>query len=74
MTTTCCEHKPEEHHVVDVCQQVIHYPSEDYPCVCTGLVVRDDDTCADCGHTVTQHTVERVCRPEDGRVCGCRTA
>jgi hypothetical protein len=67
----CCEHKPEEHHVAGVCQQVIHYPSEDYPCFCTGLVVQGD-VCAACEHTVAQHIRQRVCRPEGGEFCGCR--
>jgi len=66
----CCEHGPEEHHVVDVCQQVIHYPSEDYPCVCNRLAAQGD-VCATCQHPVAQHTRERVCRPVSGEYCGC---
>lgn len=67
----CCEHSPEEHHDVDVCHQVIHYPSEDYPCVCNGLAAQGD-VCVTCQHPVAQHTRERVCRPVSGEYCGCR--
>lgn len=67
----CCEHRPEEHQIVVVCQQVIHYPSEDYPCFCTGLVAKGE-VCASCEHAVSQHTRERVCRPASGEFCGCR--
>jgi hypothetical protein len=67
----CCEHSADEHNVVEVCQQVIHYPSEDYPCVCNGLVV-EGEVCAACGHPVGLHVRERVCRPGSGEFCSCR--
>lgn len=70
--TICCEHSPDEHQVVAVCQQVIHYPSEDYPCVCNGLVAEGGNVCASCGHEVAQHKRERVCRPVGGEFCACR--
>ena len=69
--TICCEHSPEEHHVADVCHQMIHYPSEDYPCVCNGLVA-EANVCSACGHAAGQHTRERVCRPAGGEFCACR--
>jgi len=69
--TICCEHAPDEHQVMEVCHQVIHYPSEDYPCVCNGLVA-SGGTCASCCHAVGQHARERVCRPRGGEFCACR--
>ncbi len=69
----CCEHKPEEHHVVELCHQVIHYPSEDYMCVCEGLVA-GGNVCASCGHSAGDHGRERICRPNDGAFCPCRSS
>lgn len=57
----CCPHPDEEHHDVETCQTVIHYPSEDYPCVCEGFQ-GDEGTCAECQHKRESHLVRRVCK------------
>jgi hypothetical protein len=68
--TNCCPHGEDEHHLVTVCQEVIHYPSEDYPCVCTSSAA-EEGACADCGHAGRSHVARRICRPADGDMCGC---
>ena len=70
----CCPH-PESAHTLDrTCEAVIHYPSEDYPCLCsTGFVPGDDvSVCRECGHTREKHVRARVCKPESGEFCACR--
>jgi hypothetical protein len=64
----CCPHPPDEHDLITACQEVIHYPSEDYPCLCTGWV-GTGEKCEQCGHARRSHTVTRVCRQ-----CECRRA
>lgn len=59
----CCPHPDEEHDELLTCQEVIHYPSEDYPCLCEGF--RGTDVCDECGHRREVHHATRVCR-----VCG----
>ena len=40
-----------------ICEEVIHYPSEDYPCLCERLVLDDSGkTCLECEHDVRKHT------------------
>jgi len=66
----CCAHGEEEHDAATICEVQIHYPSEDYPCVCEGLVTEGlSDTCVDCGHGAEKHLVTRCCRS-----CHCRTS
>lgn len=67
----CCPHPDEEHELLAACQEVIHYPSEDYPCLCTGFE-GDADLCTHCHHARRQHTLTRVCKPKSGEYCGCR--
>lgn len=39
-----------------ICEEVIHYPSEDYPCLCDRLVLDDlGRICMECGHDATMH-------------------
>lgn len=69
----CCPHRSDEHQLVSTCQVVIHYPSEDYPCLCHGLL-GDGDICLECDHRRDMHVTARVCHPESGDYCGCRRA
>lgn len=65
-----CEHADDEHETAMICEVQIHYPSEDYPCVCEGLVTEGlSDTCVQCGHRAEKHLVTRRCRS-----CNCRTS
>jgi len=70
--SACCPHSDDEHHFVRTCQHVTHYPSEDYPCLCTGFEPADDPTqCARCEHDAGMHKTVRVCRPANDEICGC---
>lgn len=69
-----CAHSESEHHPVNVCEEIVHYPSEDYPCFCGGF--RSGDTaavCGQCGHAAAKHVNLRLCRPVSGDFCPCRT-
>lgn len=66
----CCAHDETEHHLLAICQEVIHYPSEDYPCLCTGLAGAGEQ-CSSCNHPRDSHQPQRVCRPLSGELCGC---
>lgn len=69
-----CRHTGSEHHVVNVCEEVIHYPSEDYPCSCTGFAAAADaNACANCEHPKLRHATLRLCLPASGEFCACRT-
>jgi hypothetical protein len=71
----CCKHSEEDHRVVNGCVEVIHYPSEDYPCVCESFDPDDAvERCITCGHPASKHPTLRVCRPASGEVCVCRVA
>jgi len=63
--SACCPHPSDQHELHATCQQVIHYPSEDYPCLCHGFE-GDADVCLSCDHAKRQHVVTRVCKS-----CGC---
>jgi hypothetical protein len=52
---------------------VIHYPSEDYPCLCENESAFESETCAECQHPAAKHTRARVCKPVSGEICACRT-
>jgi hypothetical protein len=72
--SACCPH-PEVVHTIDrTCEQVIHYPSEDYPCLCgTGFIPGEDPVvCRECGHSPAKHVKSRVCKPASGEYCVCR--
>ena len=63
----CCPHPESEHHTSTVCQDVIHYPSEDYPCLCARFRAGETaEKCGECGHPRGSHRVQRVCG-----ACGC---
>ena len=68
-----CTHSDSEHHVVNVCEEVIHYPSEDYPCMCTGFAAAGNGACAACEHPAAKHVDMRLCRPATGEFCACRS-
>lgn len=72
--SSCCSHTDQEHRVATSCHEQVHYPDEDYPCLCEGFTPRADapDRCAGCGHLRNAHETVRVCRPASGAVCGCR--
>lgn len=57
----CCPHDAQDHKIVAECREVIHYPSEDYPCVCPGW-----EQC-NCQHPEGSHVKARVCT-----ICSCR--
>jgi len=65
----CCPHEDEKHQLLTTCQEVIHYPSEDYPCLCAALAADGSGKCAECGHKDTSHVVTRICTE-----CGCSSA
>jgi hypothetical protein len=71
--TRCCPHNEDEHAHVTVCTEQIHYPSEDYPCLCDGIG-GDEALCETCGHKRGSHIVERVCRPTTGESCNCASS
>lgn len=69
----CCPHSEPEHEVVGICEEVIHYPSEDYPCLCGAFAPAEDArVCAACQHKRTSHHRARVCKPASGEFCACR--
>lgn len=72
---TCCPHPDSEHRLSTNCHELIHYPSEDYPCLCEKFEPGEDpDRCAGCRHEAAQHEKLRVCRPVSGELCPCRRA
>lgn len=68
----CCPHPDEDHQILAMCEEVIHYPSEDYPCLCEGFT-GSSETCERCQHARDRHVTVRVCRPSSGEFCSCRT-
>ena len=45
----------------EICEEVIHYPSEDYPCLCERLVLDDSGkTCRECEHDARKHTTVTI--------------
>ncbi len=73
--TDPCMHADSEHHIVNVCEEFIHYPSEDYPCACHGFApAGDPNVCAECEHPKSRHATVRLCRPASGEFCPCRTS
>ena len=68
----CCAHSESEHTTVTVCHEVIHYPSEDYPCLCEGWITAGEiAVCGECAHPRAKHDVTRVCTPAGGERCEC---
>lgn len=65
-----CGHAESDHYVRDICEKVIHYPSEDYPCSCEKL--QEGDVCGGCGHERRLHKTIRRCRPAAGGFCSCK--
>jgi hypothetical protein len=66
----CCPHSEEEHQHLPTCQELIHYPDEDYSCLCGGFE-GEGERCAECGHPRERHQISRVCRPASGEFCIC---
>ena len=70
--SACCPHQDEEHRLTNMCQDVIHYPSEDYPCLCIGFESGAQPTvCRNCEHRREAHVWARVCKPASGEYCAC---
>ena len=69
--SACCSHADEEHHLTNMCQDVIHYPSEDYPCLCIGYESGEGGACRNCKHRRESHAFARVCKPAGGEYCAC---
>lgn len=66
-----CGHDLGDHVETSICQKVIHYPSEDYPCLCTGYVATENGDCAECEHPVGLHVTVTRCKPPGGELCVC---
>ena len=60
-----CDHAPDCQKDAIICTDQIHYPSEDYPCLCEGVVPPVGTVCEACGHPSAKHLVTRHCT-----VCG----
>jgi len=55
-----------------MCQDVIHYPSEDYPCLCGGYESGEKSgVCRHCSHRRESHAFARVCKPASKEFCAC---
>jgi hypothetical protein len=66
-----CGHQEADHRASYPCHEIIHYPSEDYPCFCDDFIPSADKVlCSHCGHSRDKHALHRRCRPADG-VCDC---
>jgi hypothetical protein len=49
----------------EICEEVIHYPSEDYPCLCERLVLDDSGkVCLECEHDARKHSFSTPQRGE----------
>jgi hypothetical protein len=70
--TNCCPHEENEHAHETICLDQIHFPSEDYPCLCDGIS-GEGAKCENCGHKRETHLHKRVCRPKSGESCNCST-
>jgi hypothetical protein len=68
--SSCCPHPFDAHQVHATCQAVIHYPSEDYPCLCTEFR-GEAASCEQCEHDHAKHVVKRICVPGGGEPCSC---
>lgn len=69
----CCPHDDSAHHLLVSCMEVVHYPSEDYPCICHAFETSaEHERCGKCGHPAKSHQTASVCRPANGEVCGCQ--
>lgn len=71
----CCPHTEAEHSTATVCNEVTHYPPEDYPCLCEGWAAAEEsEVCRKCAHPRELHTARRICAPASGEPCECMTA
>lgn len=68
---TRCGHPESDHATLRVCQAVIHYPSEDYPCNCSGEAPIQEGKCSECDHRAVEHVEKRRCSPSSGEICTC---
>lgn len=66
-----CGHPDADHKLRHACEEVIVYPSEEYPCNCERFAPSMSDDCISCGHQRAKHVVLVRCRPASGEICGC---
>jgi len=71
MSTCQCGHPDSDHKLRHTCDEVIVYPSEEYPCGCERFAASMSNDCITCGHLRTKHSVIVRCRPASGEICGC---
>jgi hypothetical protein len=71
MASCQCGHPDSDHKLRHTCEEVIVYPSEEYPCGCERFAPSMSDDCITCGHVRAKHSVIVRCRPSSGEICGC---
>lgn len=53
MATCQCGHPDTDHKLRHACEEVIVYPSEEYPCSCERFAASMSDDCINCGHPLS---------------------
>lgn len=72
MSACQCGHDEQEHPFAYACQEVVHYPSEDYPCVCSDYNQQADKPgVCQCGHERAKHVLQTMCRHRETEFCSC---
>ena len=71
MASCQCGHPEADHKIRHVCEDVIVYPSEEYPCSCERFAASMSGDCINCGHARMLHMVVVRCLPASGELCGC---
>lgn len=71
MSTCECGHSESDHKLKHACEELIIYPSEEYPCSCEKYLASMADDCLTCGHEKAKHQVIVRCQPESGEICAC---
>ncbi|HEY5610116.1 MAG TPA: hypothetical protein VIL97_02830 [Thermoanaerobaculia bacterium] len=70
---TChCGHSDADHVLLSACQEQVHYPDEDYPCMCADFAPGSDAVlCAECGHKRERHLDVMRCKQPLASACSC---
>jgi hypothetical protein len=71
MSMCACGHPETEHKLRHACEELIIYPSEEYPCNCDRYEPSMADDCLTCGHEKDKHQVIVRCQPASGELCSC---
>jgi hypothetical protein len=71
MTMCSCGHPESDHKLRHACEELINYPSEEYPCSCERFVPSMAGDCLTCGHAKDKHQVILRCQPASGELCPC---